>query len=184
MSDRSELALQLTDAVAATQAAVQRAGDRAFRAYGLSHRAHAALNAVDGSGPDGARPKDVAAALGGSPPGRSRGCRHRASRGPCMCSRDSGAGSRSGRLASSGRCGVPMLNPDGAAIQAAARALRAATRVVVATGAGMSQDSGIPTFRDAGVGLWARYDPEELATEAAFRRHPARVFGWYAWRRR
>src|SRR5256886_8375886 len=64
MSDRSELALQLTDAVAATQAAVQRAGDQAFRAYGLSHRAHAALNAVDGSGPDGARPKDVAAALG------------------------------------------------------------------------------------------------------------------------
>src|SRR5439155_1351309 len=58
MSDRSELALQLTDAVAATQAAVQRAGDRAFRAYGLSHRAHAALNAVDGSGPDGARPED------------------------------------------------------------------------------------------------------------------------------
>src|SRR5438445_452918 len=101
-----------------------------------------------------------------------------------MCSRDSGAGSRSGRLASSGRCGVPMLNTDGAASQAAARALRAAPRVVVATGAGISQDSGIPTFRDAGVGLWARYDPEELATEAAFRRHPARVFGWYAWRRR
>src|SRR5213593_5173940 len=64
MSDRSELALQLTDAVAATQAAVQRAGNRAFRAYGLSHRAHAALNAVDASGADGARPKDVAAALG------------------------------------------------------------------------------------------------------------------------
>src|SRR5207253_357736 len=41
-----------------------RAGDRAFRAYRLSHRAHAALNAVDGSGPDGGRPKDVAAALG------------------------------------------------------------------------------------------------------------------------
>ena len=71
-----------------------------------------------------------------------------------------------------------------AAIEAAARALRAAPRVVVTTGAGMSQDSGIPTFRDAAVGLWARYDPEELATEAAFRRHPARVFGWYAWRRR
>src|SRR3989442_6238293 len=64
MSDRSELALQLTDAVAAAQAAVERAGDRAFRAYRLSHRAHAALNAVDGSGPDGGRPKDVAAALG------------------------------------------------------------------------------------------------------------------------
>ena len=53
MRDRSELALQLTDAVAAARAAVERAGDRAFRAYGLSHRAHAALNAVDESGPDG-----------------------------------------------------------------------------------------------------------------------------------
>src|SRR2546430_6470626 len=77
-----------------------------------------------------------------------------------------------------------MLKHDGAAIQAAARALRAAPRVLVATGAGMSQDSGIPTFRDSAVGLWARYDPEELATEAVFRRHPARVYGWYAWRRR
>ena len=77
-----------------------------------------------------------------------------------------------------------MLKSDDAAIQAAARALRTARRVVVATGAGMSQESGIPTFRDAVTGLWARYDPEQLATEAAFRRHPARVFGWYAWRRR
>ena len=67
---------------------------------------------------------------------------------------------------------------------AAARALRAARSVVVTTGAGMSRDSGIPTFRDALTGLWARYDPEELATEAAFRRNPARVFGWYVWRRR
>src|SRR5881628_3173749 len=64
MSDRSELALQLADAIAAALSAVQRAGDRAFRAYGLSHRAHAALNAVDQSGADGARPKDVAVALG------------------------------------------------------------------------------------------------------------------------
>src|SRR5206468_1543402 len=62
--DRSELALQLTDAIAAARAAVQHAGNRAFRAYGLSHRAHAALNAVDASGADGARPKEVAAALG------------------------------------------------------------------------------------------------------------------------
>src|SRR2546426_2473902 len=76
-----------------------------------------------------------------------------------------------------------MLKSDDAAILGAARALRAATRVVVATGAGMSQESGIPTFRDSRTGLWARYDPAELATEAAFRRHPARVFGWYAWRR-
>lgn len=64
MTDRSELALQLTEAVAATHTAVQRAGDRAFRAYGLSHRAHGALSAVDQGGPDGARPKDIADALG------------------------------------------------------------------------------------------------------------------------
>src|SRR5213080_1477493 len=62
MSDRSELALQLTDAVAATQAAVQRAGDRAFRAYGLSHRAGRARRAGAGRRRD--RSKDVAAALG------------------------------------------------------------------------------------------------------------------------
>ena len=64
MTDRSELALELTEAVAATHTAVQRAGDRAFRAYGLSHRAHGALSAVDQGGPDGARPKDIADALG------------------------------------------------------------------------------------------------------------------------
>lgn len=64
MADRSELSLQLTDAVAAAQQAVQRAGDHAFRAFGLSHRAHAALSAVDQGGPDGARPSDVARQLG------------------------------------------------------------------------------------------------------------------------
>jgi DNA-binding MarR family transcriptional regulator len=64
MADRSELSLQLTDAVAAAQQAVQRAGDRAFRTFGLSHRAHAAMAAVDQGGPDGARPSDVARQLG------------------------------------------------------------------------------------------------------------------------
>ncbi|MHC5210415.1 MAG: SIR2 family NAD-dependent protein deacylase [Planctomycetota bacterium] len=54
--------------------------------------------------------------------------------------------------------------------------------VVVLTGAGMSRDSGVPTFRDALTGLWERFDPHELATEAAFRKDPARVFGWYMWR--
>src|SRR3989442_12080525 len=77
-----------------------------------------------------------------------------------------------------------MLKTEGSPIQAAVRAIHTAQRVVVATGAGMSRESGIPTFREALTGLWARYDPEQLATEAAFRRHPARVFGWYAWRRR
>src|SRR5213593_375774 len=64
MTDRSELALQLTDAIATALAAVEHAGDRAFRVYGLSHRAHAALMAVDVGGPDGARPKEIAAELG------------------------------------------------------------------------------------------------------------------------
>src|SRR6059036_4019368 len=63
MTDRSELALQLTDAIVAALAAVEHAGDRAFRVYGLSHRAHAALMAVDVGGPDGARPKEIATQL-------------------------------------------------------------------------------------------------------------------------
>ena len=63
MPDRSALALQLTDAIGLARAAVEHAGDRAFRAYGLSHRAHAVLSAVDLGGPDGARPKDVATQL-------------------------------------------------------------------------------------------------------------------------
>jgi len=62
--DRSELALQLSDAVAGADAARGRSADRAFRSYGLSHRAHQVLCAVDEGGPDGARPKDVAAHLG------------------------------------------------------------------------------------------------------------------------
>src|SRR2546425_12873001 len=64
MIDRSELALQLTDAVSAAYTVIQRAGDRAFRAFGLSHRAHAALTAVDRGGGDGARPKEIAGSLG------------------------------------------------------------------------------------------------------------------------
>jgi DNA-binding MarR family transcriptional regulator len=68
MSDRSELALQLADALAAAYAELQRAGDRAFRSYGLGHRAHVALAAVDLAGPDGARPRDVALQLGVSRP--------------------------------------------------------------------------------------------------------------------
>jgi NAD-dependent deacetylase len=62
-------------------------------------------------------------------------------------------------------------------------ALRSARHVAVLTGAGVSAESGIPTFRDAQTGLWARYSPEELATPAAFRRNPQLVWEWYAWRR-
>jgi NAD-dependent deacetylase len=63
-------------------------------------------------------------------------------------------------------------------------ALRTARHVAVLTGAGVSAESGIPTFRDAQTGLWARYNPEELATPRAFRRDPALVWSWYAERRR
>ena len=61
--------------------------------------------------------------------------------------------------------------------------LAAARHVVVFTGAGVSAESGIPTFRDALTGLWSRFDPMELATADAFRRDPALVWGWYEWRR-
>lgn len=60
---------------------------------------------------------------------------------------------------------------------------RNARHVVVFTGAGVSAESGIPTFRDALTGLWERFDPAELATPDAFRRDPALVWGWYEWRR-
>lgn len=62
--------------------------------------------------------------------------------------------------------------------------LRGAKHVLVLTGAGMSAESGIPTFRDALTGLWARYRPEELATPEAFEANPARVWQWYEERRR
>lgn len=61
--------------------------------------------------------------------------------------------------------------------------VQAARRLVVFTGAGVSAESGIPTFRDALTGLWARFDPEQLATEAAFRADPSMVWRWYAERR-
>jgi NAD-dependent deacetylase len=62
--------------------------------------------------------------------------------------------------------------------------LRAARRVAVLTGAGISAESGVPTFRDAQTGLWAQYDAYELATPEAFARNPKLVWDWYAWRRR
>ncbi len=62
-------------------------------------------------------------------------------------------------------------------------ALRQARYIVALTGAGVSAESGIPTFRDAQTGLWAQYNPEELATPEAFRRNPRLVWEWYAWRR-
>ena len=61
--------------------------------------------------------------------------------------------------------------------------LRHAQSVAVLTGSGISAESGVPTFRDAQTGLWARYDPMDLATPEAFARDPRLVWEWYAWRR-
>jgi NAD-dependent deacetylase len=75
-----------------------------------------------------------------------------------------------------------MFDPLSSDIVQTAQALRAATLVVAFTGAGVSQESGVPTFRDAQVGLWAQYDPMALATAEAFRRNPQVVWDWYQWR--
>jgi NAD-dependent deacetylase len=63
------------------------------------------------------------------------------------------------------------------------RRLAEARGIAVLTGAGVSAESGIPTFRDALTGLWARYDPAELASPEAFARDPALVTRWYDERR-
>ncbi len=60
--------------------------------------------------------------------------------------------------------------------------LRQARTVTVLTGAGVSADSGVPTFRGAD-GLWKNFRPEELATPEAFARDPKLVWEWYNWRR-
>ncbi|MDE1894798.1 MAG: NAD-dependent deacylase [Xanthomonadaceae bacterium] len=59
---------------------------------------------------------------------------------------------------------------------------REAESVVILTGAGMSAESGIPTFRDAQNGLWSQFDPLRLASAAAYRDDKALVWGWYVWR--
>lgn len=61
--------------------------------------------------------------------------------------------------------------------------LRSAKRWAVLTGAGISAESGVPTFRDAQTGLWANFRAEDLATPEAFLRNPGMVWEWYAMRR-
>ncbi len=68
-------------------------------------------------------------------------------------------------------------------IERAAGHLRHARHVCVLTGAGISAESGIPTFRDAQEGLWAQYSPLDLATPEGFERDPELVWRWYEWRR-
>ena len=58
-----------------------------------------------------------------------------------------------------------------------------ARRIAVLTGAGMSAESGVPTFRDAQTGYWAQFNPQDMACERGFRAAPDRVWDWYAHRR-
>jgi len=69
------------------------------------------------------------------------------------------------------------------ALQEVRERLAAARRIAVLTGAGMSAESGVPTFRDAQTGLWSRFDPMQLASEQGFRADPTLVWRWYAGRR-
>ncbi|VVQ26468.1 SIR2 family NAD-dependent protein deacylase [Pseudomonas fluorescens] len=68
-------------------------------------------------------------------------------------------------------------------IEQAADVLQNAKKVVFFTGAGISADSGIPTYREKLSGIWAGLDPRDLETAKAFRENPALVWGWYLWRR-
>jgi NAD-dependent deacetylase len=77
-----------------------------------------------------------------------------------------------------------MPNAESDLIQEAAGAIQQARKIVILTGAGVSAESGIPTFRDAQTGLWARFKPEELASPDAFRKDPALVWDWYRERQR
>src|SRR5437588_800234 len=162
MPDRSALALQLTDAIRLARAAVEHAGDRAFRAYGLSHRAHAVLSAVDLGGPDGARPKDVAAQLDVSRAAATTFIQRLETKGLVETTPDP-EDDRGVRVTLTRR-GLEVL------LRASQLERRLAARAI----------EGLPASSIAR----AVHLLEELATEAAFRRNPARVFGWYLWRRR
>ncbi|MBP6763562.1 MAG: NAD-dependent deacylase [Rubrivivax sp.] len=78
------------------------------------------------------------------------------------------------------RPGLPDLQAARALL---APALAKRGGLCVLTGAGMSAESGIPTFRDALTGYWSQFDPAALASEDGFRANPARVWRWYAERR-
>ena len=76
-----------------------------------------------------------------------------------------------------------MDDPLWHSVQAVRAWVQAAQRMAVLTGAGVSAESGVPTFRDAQTGYWAQFRPEEMATEQGYRAHPQRVWDWYQHRR-
>src|SRR5262245_13466900 len=68
-------------------------------------------------------------------------------------------------------------------IKLASNHIRTASQLTVLTGAGVRKESGVPTFRDALDGLWARFDPTQLATRQAFQGDPKLVWDFYEYRR-
>ncbi|WP_343628264.1 NAD-dependent deacylase [Comamonas aquatica] len=79
---------------------------------------------------------------------------------------------------------MPASEPENTEILRQVRAwLQQARQVTVLTGAGVSAESGVPTFRDVQTGIWTQFDPQEMASEPGFRAHPQRVWQWYAHRR-
>lgn len=68
-------------------------------------------------------------------------------------------------------------------IEEAVDLIQSAKHLVFFTGAGISADSGIPTYREKLSGVWSGYDPRDLETAKAYRKNPALVWGWYLWRR-
>ena len=74
-----------------------------------------------------------------------------------------------------------MASPEGERIERVIERLKSSKRILVLTGAGISKDSGIPTFRGED-GLWKRYRAEDLANPFAFQENPELVWEWYRWR--
>lgn len=72
---------------------------------------------------------------------------------------------------------------EGASLDTVKAWVQQAHHVAVLTGAGISAESGVSTFRDAQAGYWTQFRPEDIATEAGFRAHPQRVWDWYQYRR-
>ena len=79
---------------------------------------------------------------------------------------------------------VAELSPELIAeVERAAKLLATQSNICILTGAGISAESGIPTFRDKQTGLWENYQAEDLATPTAFEQDPKLVWSWYQWRR-
>lgn len=84
--------------------------------------------------------------------------------------------------------GVRVKTPGRAVIELAREILEGAYAITSFSGAGLSAESGVPTFRDAQSGgegaLWEKFDPMTLASPEGFGRDPEMVMDWYGWRRR